>query len=234
MAVERGFVPDDTALLEAWERSSALERPWRELALLELTREASADDVARLPVGERDRRLLSLRLSLFGRWIPCETQCGACGERLELELDGERLAAVPDAPSDAGLVDRGEMRVRPPDSTDIAAAMGSDDPVAALLERCAETESAAISEEARAAAIDRMAKLDPGAELWLEASCPACGASWTVLLDPASIVVEEVDRHARQVLREVDQLARAYGWREPDVIALGPARRRAYLALVAS
>jgi hypothetical protein len=43
-----------------------------------------------------------------------------------------------------------------------------------------------------------------------------------------------VDRHARQILREVDQLARTYGWREPDILALGPARRRAYLGLVAS
>jgi hypothetical protein len=53
-------------------------------------------------------------------------------------------------------------------------------------------------------------------------------------LDPAAIVVEEVDRHARQVLREVDQLARAYGWREPDILALSRDRRRAYLGLVGS
>ncbi len=79
-----------------------------------------------------------------------------------------------------------------------------------------------------------MAELDPAAEIWLEATCPACGSASTVLLDPAAIVVEEVDRHARRILREVDQLARAYGWREPDVLALGPARRRAYLGLVAS
>ena len=36
MAHDRGSVPDDAAVLDVWERSSALERPWRELALLEL------------------------------------------------------------------------------------------------------------------------------------------------------------------------------------------------------
>jgi len=36
MAADRGPAPDDVAVLDVWERSSALERPWRELALLEL------------------------------------------------------------------------------------------------------------------------------------------------------------------------------------------------------
>jgi hypothetical protein len=30
---------------------------------------------------------------------------------------------------------------------------------------------------------------------------------------------------------EVDALARAYGWREADILALSPARRAAYLEL---
>jgi hypothetical protein len=234
MAVDRGPVPDDAAVLDAWERSSALERPWRELALLELTGEARAEEAARLPVGERDRRLLVLRTSLFGRWIPCETRCGTCDERLELELDGEDLAGGSTTPDDAGQVLDGGVRVRPPDSTDIAVAMVAADAELAILERCVEPGPLPLSDRARAAAIRRMAELDPTAELWLEATCPACGSTWTVPLDPAAIVVEEVDRHARQLLREVDQLARAYGWREPDVLKLGRARRRAYLGLVAS
>ena len=234
MAHDRGSVPDDAAVLDVWERSSALERPWRELALLELTGDEPVEAAARLPLGERDRRLLALRTSLFGRWIECETRCGACDERLELELDGEGLATTPVASSHDGHVRDVGGAIRPPDSTDIAAALGADDPAAVILERCMDPPPASMSPELREAATRRMADLDPAAELWLEATCPACGSASTVLLDPAAIVVEEVDRHARRVLREVDQLARAYGWREPDVLALGPARRRAYLGLVAS
>ena len=234
MAQDRGSVPDDTAVLDVWERSSALERPWRELALLELTGHEPVE-AARLPLGERDRRLLALRVSLFGRWIACETRCGACGERLDLELDGEGLAAPGVASShDGHTADLLGAAIRPPDSTDIAAALGADDPTAVILERCVDPPRASISQALREAATRHMVELDPAAELWLEVICPACGTAWTVLLDPAAIVVEEVDRHARRILREVDQLARAYGWREPDVLAIGPARRRAYLGLVAS
>lgn len=233
MALQHGPAPDDAALLDAWERSSGLERPWRELALLELTAGASAEEAPRLPIGERDRRLLALRTALFGRLIPCETRCAACDERLELELDGEALASS--GPIGGGGGDLGDgVRVRPPDSTDIAAAMGADNAATTILERCVEPDPRSLSEPARAVAVRRMAELDPAAELWLEATCPACGSTWSVLLDPAAIVDEEVDRHARQVLREVDQLARAYGWREPDVLALSRERRRAYLGLVAS
>jgi hypothetical protein len=233
MALEHGPAPDDAALLDTWERSSGLERPWRELALLELTGETSADVAARLPLGERDRRLLELRTSLFGRWIPCETRCGACDDRLELELDCEELAGGW-APTRGAVSGEDGVRVRPPDSTDIAAAMAADNSTATILERCVDPRPGSLPAGARDAAISRMAELDPAAELWLEATCPACGSTWTVLVDPAAIVVEEVDRHARQVLREVDRLARAYGWREPDILALSPGRRRAYLGLVAS
>lgn len=226
-------MPEDAAILDVWERSSALERPWRELALLELSGDGPVEAAARLPLGERDRRLLALRTSLFGRWIACETRCSACDERLELELDGEGLAAPPTASAHDGHTPDGGAAIRPPDSTDIAAALGADDPAAVILERCMDPRPASVSQELREAATHRMADLDPAAELWLEATCPACGSTSTVLLDPAAIVVEEVDRQARRILREVDQLARAYGWREPDVLALGPARRRAYLGLVA-
>jgi hypothetical protein len=43
----------------------------------------------------------------------------------------------------------------------------------------------------------------------------------------------ELRAHARRLLREVDVLARAYGWTEPDVLALDERRRAAYLELAA-
>jgi hypothetical protein len=231
--VDRHGLPDDALVLDAWEQSNGRERPWRELALLESTGDLSRDEWERMPVGERDRRLLALRISLFGRWIACEMRCPACEERLELELDGDSLMTIgaPTADADA---DPSDVRVRPPDSRDVAAAMDALDPAEAILERCVDAGPRPLSEHDRAAAIRRMAELDPGAEIWLEATCPVCGSTGNVQIDPAAIVVEEVDRHARQVLREVDQLARAYGWRESDVLALGRERRHAYRGLAAS
>ena len=42
----------------------------------------------------------------------------------------------------------------------------------------------------------------------------------------------EVQARARRLLREVDVLARAYGWTEADVLALSEQRRTAYLEIV--
>ena len=42
----------------------------------------------------------------------------------------------------------------------------------------------------------------------------------------ARFLLRRLDGQAGQLLREVHVLARAYGWREPDVLALTPRRRR--------
>src|SRR5512139_1477437 len=82
---------DDAALLAAWERTLRLTRPWREVALLSAVTGAPAEELARLPVGERDRRLLLLRERAFGGRLECESSCPACGARLEFELEAESL-----------------------------------------------------------------------------------------------------------------------------------------------
>jgi hypothetical protein len=79
---------------------------------------------------------------------------------------------------------------------------------------------------------EAMAELDPQAEVLLDMQCPQCGHAWQSALDITSVLWSEVSVYARRLLLEVDQLARAYGWREPDILALSPARRAAYLELV--
>ena len=56
--------------------------------------------------------------------------------------------------------------------------------------------------------------------------------AWEASVDVGSFVWEEIAAEARRVVHEVDRLARAYGWREADILAMTPARRRTYLALV--
>jgi hypothetical protein len=43
-----------------------------------------------------------------------------------------------------------------------------------------------------------------------------------------------VTTHARRLLREVHELARAYHWSEADILRLDRRRRRRYLALLES
>ena len=55
---------------------------------------------------------------------------------------------------------------------------------------------------------------------------------WQAALDVAADFWLELHAWARGMLREIHTLARAYGWREADILALSPARRRHYLQLV--
>ena len=237
---------DDLGLLRAWEVGLTLARPWRELAVLEQASGTPASELATLPVGDRDRRLLAIRRAVFGDGFELETACPACGERLELSLDAGALGLAPSEPGEDDLrIDAYGWSVtfRLPDSTDVAAAGDPSvaDPAVAVLERCVISIEGPPGTPAGAAlptaigdlVVERMEALDPAADLSLDLTCPACRHDWVAPLDPASLLLEDVERHAVRLLDDVAQLARAYGWREPDVLALSPVRRRHYLELVA-
>ena len=74
---------------------------------------------------------------------------------------------------------------------------------------------------------------DPGADLTLDVACPECGGATRAELDIASYLWTELDAWARDVLLDVHLLATAYGWSEPEILALSPTRRRYYLELCA-
>ena len=212
----------------------------------------SADGSRGCPIGERDRRLLDVRTSTFGPRLDCEATCPDCGERLELSLDGagirdsSRAAASDDGTP--GSISAGGWHVtfRLPDSADVVAAgeaeteregSGGD----RLFERCVTAARSGgqpaaphdVPADVRDIVAARMAELDPGADLSLDLACPACDRRWSAPFDPAGFLLEEIDAYALRLLADVDVLARAYGWREPDVLALGPLRRRRYLELAA-
>ena len=64
------------------------------------------------------------------------------------------------------------------------------------------------------------------------AHCADCGHAWDALLDIGACFWAELASHARQLMDSVHRLASAYGWCEADILALSPARRSAYLAMV--
>lgn len=80
---------------------------------------------------------------------------------------------------------------------------------------------------------DAVEAADPGADLALNVACPECGAATRAELDIASYLWTELDAWARDVLLDVHLLATAYGWSEPEILALSPLRRRYYLELCA-
>lgn len=83
-----------------------------------------------------------------------------------------------------------------------------------------------------AALAAELARRDPQAELLVALSCPTCDGGWEAELDVPAFVSMELHGWARRLLHEVHLLASAYGWSEPEILRLSPARRRTYLELV--
>ena len=79
-----------------------------------------------------------------------------------------------------------------------------------------------LPDEVLAALADEMSARDPQAEVLLDLTCPTCGASWQTVFDIAAYFWAELAAEAKRLLREVDALARVYGWREADILALSP------------
>jgi hypothetical protein len=77
-----------------------------------------------------------------------------------------------------------------------------------------------------------LAEADPLAELMIDNGCPACGYRWHSLFDIVSFFWIEISASARRLLGDVHLLARAYGWREADILAMSPLRRSYYLEMV--
>jgi hypothetical protein len=99
-------------------------------------------------------------------------------------------------------------------------------------ERADRPELGALPAEVRDRIIAAVAEADPAADVRLLVPCVECGHRTRAAVDVAACLWAELDGWARGLLADVHVLASAYGWTEPDVLALSPTRRRYYLELV--
>jgi hypothetical protein len=231
------------SLLRIWEEGQGLP-PWAQALLLLESAEPGADRaaLARLAVGERDARLLELRAAVFGEALSSLADCPACGERLELtfSIGDVRLPAPEVGPPFVFEADELRVVFRLPDSSDLEALAQGQKAADALLAACVSevTRGGAaeplsdLSAGERAALVARMGEVDPRADPKAGMECPGCGHQWSAQFDILGFFWEELGARAQRLLAEVHILARAYGWREEDVLALSPWRRQRYIGLV--
>ncbi len=234
-------------LLGVWEGGLGQANGRRALALLVAAcPETSTDTLASLSIGQRDVRLLTLREWTFGSQIIGLVTCRGCGREIELEFNVADVRGDSDAEIAPGLsltVAGYELHLRLPNSLDLDAVAGQVDTAQgerSIFERCllaAHRDGELVSAERLPAEVintvsERMAQCDPQADIQLSVCCPLCGHQWSELFDIVSFFWSEIDAWARRLLREVHVLALAYGWREPDILALSPWRRQLYLGMV--
>jgi|SRR5215469_241451 len=231
-------------LLEVWERGAREHPVDRALTLLSACCDESRQELANLSLGRRDARLLEIFQQLFGPSIEAFAQCPQCGERLEYRMSTRELI-LPQAAAEQPLVVEAEgvaFHLRLPNSLDLRAMSECSSAEAAqklLLERCLEAEDKAgaiqkLPQSAMEKIASCMAAADPQAETLIDLTCCACRHGWQVVLDIENFLWVKISTLARRLLRDVHALARAYGWREHDILALSSVRRQAYLEMAGS
>ena len=216
----------ELALLSAWESAYGRLAPDRAVTLAAAATGLPFEDVADLPLGACDLLLLQLREQCFGPQLDGLAECPRCDTELDVRIDVDELR-VRGAGGDRSVEVAGRtVRLRALTSHDIRSAGGDRD---RLLAQCVVGEPAAPSRDLLDAVEAHLDVLDPQAAPTIDLDCPSCRASWPAPFDIAEFVWNEVDRFARRLLHDVHTLATAYGWREADVLAVSPARRRYYL-----
>jgi hypothetical protein len=244
----------DRDLLDLWEQADGLTPARRALVLAAVggaDGPVESDVVARLPVGARDARLLELRRDIAGPLLEAVAQCPSCNEEVELAIDADVLLQM-DAAFDGSTtteVDGLAVTWRCPTAGDVdaIATLPPERAEVELWRRCVlevrqlgergvdEVDGgdhpAGLPSVVRTAVAEAMAAADPLSEVVLDVVCAGCGGSFPAEIDVATFAWAELAAAAQRVLREVDVLARTYGWTEPDVLALTDARRARYLAL---
>jgi hypothetical protein len=229
-------------LLEAWDRAAGAGTLARPLSLLAAAcPDPPAGAWLDVSLSDVDIELLRLRRATFGDAIRGTLPCSSCGTSLEFAVSAssmlDQLTALrPPAPAvwDAGGV---RFSMRPATTRDLAAISSAPAPRRALLARCVEVEPTSARDalfESENRALEEFNRLNEGAESWIALPCPACGAVERVTLDIGHFVWLEVRHAAIALLRQVHELASAYGWSEAEILAMNERRRAMYVELARS
>lgn len=241
-------------LLAVWERGFSEAPTRRALALLSAASGEDVDELAGLPIGQRDHELLTLRARTFGGPLSGVARCPACGEKVETTFDasdvvmptGDTVARdeAADAPTGDWVERDGySIRFRTPTTSDLEAVADLDDPKKArdrLLRRCVlevrldgvATRRRKLPQAVADALEEAMGQIDPQANVRLSLTCPYCTNGWEEDFDITGFFWAEVDAWAPRLLREVHVLAAAHGWSEGEILAMTPRRRQIYMELV--
>lgn len=235
-------------IIRAWEVGQSQHPLDRALTLLALgCPEQSPAALASLTIGQRDAYLLVLRELTFGSHLTGLAVCPHCGERVEANhsVSDFRLVDLqpPQVQEYTCQIGGFDLQFRLPNSWDLAAIVGQRDVNRArslLGQRCLvqahRAEQPVTYPQLPSEVVNQltacMAECDPQAEIVLNFSCTACDYAWKVLFDIVTFFWAELNAQAKRLLREVHTLARFYGWREADILAMSTSRRQLYLSMV--
>lgn len=234
-------------MITIWETGQSQHPIDRAITLLNFAYpDKSLDELASLSIGQRDASLLTLREITLGSKMASYAECPQCAERLEFTINVADIRVTPPIPAinQEYLLTSGnlQLRFRLPNSKDLAAVVGYEDVNQArhvIGQRCVLAvhhdgvviSNKELTPDLMTVLAQQMAECDPQAEILLNLTCPACNHHWQILFDIVAFFWSEISVQAKRLLREVHTLARFYGWREADILAMSAIRRQFYLDL---
>jgi hypothetical protein len=203
--------------------------------------DAPSADFGADTLGDRNRRLLALHSALVGRQLEGRVTCTTCGVASEFDVPTEAIRSLPAPKRDAAAwATQGRRRVayRLPTMADIEAVGDRGTPGEirhAILDRCRMGgPTPALTELSARRLAAQFEALDPAATVEVDIACSGCGAALAATVDIATFVARDLDRLVDSLYRDVDVIARTYGWDEVRILSLPAARRRRYVGLISS
>ncbi|HEX3356944.1 MAG TPA: hypothetical protein VHS31_08235 [Tepidisphaeraceae bacterium] len=234
-------------LLEAWDHACILGELDRAPQLLAIAcPETTTAQWAAASILELNLNLLRLRLITFGPQLTGYLPCPTCQTRLEFAFDIraviEHLESLASRESANFTIAGTDFPIRRLNTQDLISVRGEIDPDKAqrmLLTRCLSAtanqsgfDSHEITVASQAEAMEIFSDLNEGAEIICQASCVECGNSHRFDLDIARFLWSEIRNRALHLMRDVDELASAYGWSEQAILAMTPQRRQQYGGMI--
>jgi len=213
-------------------------------------------DVRSLTVGDRDSLLLQLRRLTYGDKVHSVLICPqtGCGEKMDLKLNISDFLVPPNKQAkeiyemevnQKDISYKVDFRLPTGADQEAVVRMGINDIESAsmrLLQLCilevkkngrkvksGNNLPLAVSE----ALSQRMAELDPQAEILLKMPCSVCKQEFVANFDIGDFYLKELITQSQQVFREVHLLAWHYHWDESDILNMTRSRRQIYLNLLA-
>jgi len=245
---EEFLLQEGKMLLPAARLTQLITRCLRRLGPVE---PVSADLVRQLSVGDREALLLHLRRLTLGGCMSCVLSCPTCGKKMDLDLRIDELLLPPYTSSqrlheteisDGGNFYHVVFRLPNGEDQEAAAALAAesiDSAAELILLRCIESVTSEGGEDLSDIPPvilrdlpEKMAALDPQAEVLLNLSCPECEAGFIVPFDVTNYVCTELAADEREFYGEVHALSFYYHWSEDDVLGLSRRKRHIYLDLL--
>jgi len=242
-------VLDNDHILRVWELGRNRHGVDQAILILEEAfPDRSWDDLVQLPLGERNDLLLDVREKTLGFELQGYATCNHCEEELEFVAETDEVRIPSDALEPGthtmqfGTYD---LRFRLLNSLDLGAvSKGSDEAQARrtlarrVLVKATQKQTPVSADQLPDSVIDalsdRLSECDPQAAMHIEMECPECRKELSIPFDIVTFFWREIQARAQRLLREVDLLARRYGWSEAEILSMSELRRYNYLELVAS